>query len=201
METPTLEITRLDQLDRTQQYSYADYLRWQIEDRLELIRGSIYEMAAPNRRHQRILGKLFVATANHLKGKTCEVYQAPFDVRLPRHNRKADETVFTVVQPDLCVICDPEKLDDAGCIGAPDWVVEVLSKGNSKKEMKAKFAAYEEAGVREYWVVQPEYNNVLVYTLENGRFMTRPTLTDDDLTATPVIFPDLPINIAEVFAD
>jgi len=201
METPTLEITRLDQLDRTQQYTYADYLRWQIEDRLELIRGYVFEMASPNRRHQRILGNLFVNTANYLKGKTCEVYQAPFDVRLPRHNRKADEKVFTVVQPDLCVICDPEKLDDAGCIGAPDWVVEVLSKGNSKKEMKAKFAAYEEAGVREYWVVQPEYSNVLVYALENGRFMAHPTLTDDDIAATPTIFPELTINIAELFAD
>lgn len=201
METPTLPITRLDQIDRSQQYSYADYLRWHISERLELICGYVWPMAAPNRRHQRILGKLFVDTANFLRGKTCEVYQAPFDVRLPRYNQKTDEAVFTVVQPDLCVICDPAKLDDAGCIGAPDWVIEVLSKGNTKKEMREKFAVYEASGVREYWVVQPEYNNVLVYVLEQGRFVARPVLTNDDTAVAPSVFPDLQIDLNDVFAD
>lgn len=201
METPTLNITRLDQLDRSQQYSYADYLRWHISERLELIRGYVWEMAAPDRRHQRILGNLFLSTALYLRGKTCQIYQAPFDVRLPRLHPETDEQILTVVQPDLCVICDPAKLDDAGCIGAPDWVVEILSKGNPKKEMREKFAVYEEAGVREYWVVQPEYNNVLVYVLENGHFVVRPTFTDDDTVAYPAIFPDLHIDLGEVFAD
>ena len=201
METPSLAITRLDQLDRTRQYSYADYLRWQISERLELIGGFIWEMAAPNRRHQRILGKLYLAVGVFLRGKVCELYQAPFDVRLARRHPNTDEQILTVVQPDLCVICDLAKLDEAGCIGAPDWVVEILSKGNTKKEMREKFSVYEESGVREYWVVQPEYNNVLVYVLENGRFVARPTLTDDDTAVSPTLFPDLLIDLHEVFTD
>jgi Uma2 family endonuclease len=202
METPALTITRLDQLDPTHQYSYADYLSWQIAERLELIRGYIWQMAAPSRRHQAILGSLYVTTWTHMRGKSCQVYQAPFDVRLPLKHPVTDDDILTVVQPDLCVVCDPAKLDDAGSIGAPDWVVEVLSKGNTKKEMREKFRVYQEAGVREYWIVQPEYNNVLVYVLDDqGQFAARPTLTDDDRAVSPQIFPDLVIDLTDVLAE
>jgi Uma2 family endonuclease len=200
METPTLAITRLDQLDLTRQYSYADYLHWQIADRLELIRGYIWPMAAPNRRHQGISGNLHLDIGNHLRGKTCKVYQAPFDVRLPVPNPKTGE-IYTVVQPDLCVVCDPAKLDEAGCNGAPDWVIEILSKGNSKKEMRDKLSVYEEAGVGEYWIVQPEYDTVLVYTLTEAGHYSGARLVYDDETLTSRTLPDLTIDLAGVFAE
>ncbi len=202
METITSHITALDQLDRTRQYSYADYLTWHIAERLELIRGYVWQMAAPNRRHQQIVGNFYVLARAYLRTNPCLVYQAPFDVRLPVKHRVTNADILTVVQPDLCVICDPAKLDDAGCLGAPDWVVEVLSKGNTKKEMREKFRVYQESGVREYWIVQPEYNNILVYVLDaQGQFMARPVLTDDDTDVSPSVFPDLSIDLTEVFAD
>lgn len=201
METISRPITSLDQLDPNQQYTYADYLTWRFSERVELLWGYIRQMAAPNRKHQRLAGNLYGNLWNHFRGKTCQVYQAPFDVRLPRKHPETNEDILTVVQPDLCVICDPAKLDDAGCIGAPDWVIEVLSKGNTKKEMREKYAAYEEAGVREYWIVQPEYDNILVYTLADGRFVTQPTLLSTDEAIVPYCFPDLFIDLNEVFAE
>lgn len=196
-----MEITSLDQLDPTQQYTYADYLTWQFEQRVELIRGYIREMSAPNRRHQRISGNLALAFGIYLKGKSCQLFIAPFDVRLPRIDKKTNEPITTVIQPDLCIICDLTKLDDAGCLGAPDLVVEILSRGNSKKEMREKFSAYEEAGVREYWVVQPEYDNILTYALnEQGRYEAGLTLYPGDVSS-PHIFPELQIDITDVFAD
>ncbi len=201
METTIAPVTSLDQLDPNQQYTYADYLTWRFSERVELLWGYIRQMAAPNRRHQKLSRDIFLPLGNYFQGKTCQVYQAPFDVRLPRRHPETNEAIFTVVQPDLCVICDPAKLDDAGCIGAPDWVIEILSKGNTKKEMREKYAAYEESGVREYWIVQPEYDNILVYTLADGRFVTQPTLLATDEAVAPHCFPDLLINLNEVFAD
>ncbi|GAB3935510.1 Uma2 family endonuclease [Larkinella terrae] len=197
-----MEITSLDQLDLTRQYTYADYLSWRMQERLELIRGYIWKMSpAPSRRHQQLVGKFFLPFGNYLKGKPCQVFIAPFDVRLPRTNKITNESIVTVVQPDLCIICDRSKLDDAGCVGAPDLVIEVLSKGNTKKEMKEKFSAYEEAGVREYWVVLPEYNNVLVYTLnEQGQFISQHPYDESDMIS-PAIFPELQIDLREVFEE
>ena len=196
-----MEITSLDQLDPTKEYTYADYLTWQFEQRVELIRGYIREMSAPNRRHQEISGNLFSVLRNYLGGKSCKVFAAPFDVRLPRINKKTNEPITTVIQPDLCVICDLTKLDVAGCLGAPDFVVEILSRGNTKKEMREKFSAYEESGVREYWVVQPEYDNILTYALnEKGRYELGLTLYPGDVSS-PHIFPELQMDITDVFAD
>lgn len=197
-----MEITRLDQLDLSRQYTYADYLTWRLQERLELIRGYVWKMSpAPNRRHQQIVSNFHGMIWSHLKGKPCQVFTAPFDVRLPRTDKVTNEAITTVVQPDLCIICDPAKLDDAGCVGAPDLVIEVLSKGNTKKEMKEKFDAYEEAGVREYWVVQPEYGTVLVYTLtEQGRFIGQHPYDESD-TITPTVFPALQIDLHEVFEE
>lgn len=197
-----MEITSLDQLDLTRQYSYADYVKWRLRERIELIQGYIRKMSpAPNRRHQRIVGNLYLPFGNYFRGQPCQVFVAPFDVRLPRRDKQTNEEIYTVVQPYVCVICDRSKLDEAGCIGAPDLVIEVLSKGNTKKEMREKFDAYEEAGVREYWIVQPEYDNLLVYTLaENGRYTGQHPYTTDD-SISPTIFPELSINLEEIFAE
>ena len=139
-------ITDISQLDLTKQYTYADYLAWRIEERLELIKGWISRMSAPSRAHQETLGELTFCMRSHFGNHRCKVYFAPSDVRFldKEKSSKANKNIYTVVQPDLYVVCDLKKLDDAGCLGAPDLVVEILSSGNTKKEMKQKYDVYEE---------------------------------------------------------
>lgn len=195
-------ITSLDQLDLSKQYSYADYLKWQFQERVELIKGRIFKMSlAPARKHQHISMIMISMMYAYFKEHECQMYHAPFDVRLPRKSENTDKQIYTVVQPDLCVICDKSKLDKRGCVGAPDLIIEILSPGNSKKEMKDKFEVYEEAGVREYWIVQSTDKNVLVYTLnEQGVFVGHRPFIEDE-TMHSFIFPELKINLLEVFKD
>lgn len=122
-------------------YTYADYLTWEWDQLAELIHGKIYKMSpAPGSRHQRILGDLHIPLGNYFRGKKCQVFLAPFDVRLPGlSKRKNNREIITVVQPDLCVICDPSKIDERGCLGAPDWIIEILSKYTSSKDLSIKF--------------------------------------------------------------
>ena len=190
-----MEITSLNQLDLVNGiYSYADYLVWKIKERVELLKGKIFEMSAPSPIHQEISGNLQGALFVFLKNSKCKLYTAPFDVRFPQ---KGESQVYTVVQPDLCVVCDLEKIDSKGCVGAPDLVVEILSPGNSKKEMKSKFALYQEEGVREYWVVDPERELVFVYVAENKKF--RPTIPIADDYVYSTIFPDFKIHTSDLF--
>lgn len=193
-------ITNLDDLDLTKQYSYADYLTWQFQERLELIKGYIHKMSlAPARKHQKILWNVITPFSAYFKDARCEVYPAPFDVRLPRKSSEADKEIFTVLQPDLCVICDLSKLDDRGCVGAPDLIVEILSPGNTKKEMKHKYDAYEEAGVKEYWLIQPDDRNVFPFVLnDQGKFIGLHPLTDEDILIS-VVFPDLHVDLSKLF--
>lgn len=196
-----MDITSLSQLDPEGSYNYADYLLWKFEERLELLKGKIAQMATPNRAHQRLSGRLFLALGNALGRSRCEVYSAPFDVRLSRFNARQNKDVTTVVQPDLCVICDPAKLDDRGCVGAPDLIVEILSPGNSRKEMKDKFEIYEENGVTEYWVVMPEFQTIQVYRLnEAGKYIGLPPAVTGDLLKTPII-PNLEVDVAAIFEE
>ena len=190
-----MEITSLNQLDLVNGiYSYADYLVWKIKERVELLKGKILEMSAPSPIHQEISGNLQGALFVFLKNSKCKLYTAPFDVRFPQ---KGESQVYTVVQPDLCVVCDFEKIDSKGCVGAPDLVVEILSPGNSKKEMKSKFALYQEEGVREYWVVDPERELVFVYMAENKKFKPTIPIADDYVYST--IFPDFKIHTSDLF--
>ena len=190
-----MEITSLNQLDLVNGiYSYADYLVWKIKERVELLKGKILEMSVPSPIHQEISGNLQGALFVFLKNSKCKLYTAPFDVRFPQ---KGESQVYTVVQPDLCVVCDLEKIDSKGCVGAPDLVFEILSPGNSKKEMKSKFALYQEEGVREYWVVDPERELVFVYVAENKKF--RPTIPIADDYVCSTIFPDFKIHTADIF--
>ena len=190
-----MEITSLNQLDLVNGiYSYADYLVWKIKERVELLKGKILEMSAPSPIHQEISGNLQGALFVFLKNSKCKLYTAPFDVRFPQ---KGESQVYTVVQPDLCVVCDLEKIDSKGCVGAPDLVVEILSPGNSKKEMKSKFALYQEEGVREYWVVDPERELVFVYVAENKKF--KPTIPIADEYVCSTILPDFKIHTSDLF--
>ena len=190
-----MEITSLNQLDLVNGiYSYADYLVWKIKERVELLKGKILEMSAPSPIHQEISGNLQGAFFVFLKNSRCKLYTAPFDVRFPQ---KGESQVYTVVQPDLCVVCDLEKIDSKGCVGAPDLVVEILSSGNSKKEMKCKFALYQEEGVREYWVVDPERELVFVYVADNKKLKKNIPIADDYVFST--IFPDFKLHTSDLF--
>lgn len=191
------KITDINQLDLNKIYSYADYLLWKFEERIELIKGRIFKMSpAPSRKHQDISMNLIGEMIPIFKGQKCKMYTAPFDVRFPKESTD-NKTIYTVVQPDICIICDENKLDDKGCIGAPDLIVEILSPGNSKKELKNKFELYEEYGVKEYWIVNPLDEVVYVHTLENGKYKGAFPITDDYIHSE--VFPKVKIHTDEVF--
>ena len=165
-------ITSIQQLDLSKEYSYRDYLAWQFDDMVELVRGRIMKMSpAPLTQHQIIVGRLISDIERHLRRKPCQVFVAPFDVRLAKKKSgSSDEQILTVVQPDLCIVCDPSKIDRRGCLGVPDMIIEVLSPGNMDYDTKVKFGIYEEFGVNEYWIVSPGDENVVVYHLQNGKY-------------------------------
>jgi len=194
-------IKTLNEVDFSATYSYADYMRFEFEERLELIKGYIFKMSpAPSRIHQKISGRIYVSIYNALNGHKCEVYSAPFDVRLAKKTQD-DKEVFTVVQPDIVVICDQTKLDKRGCIGAPDIVVEILSLGNNKKELINKYEVYEEAGVKEYWIVSPSEKTFFRYILDdNGKFQPTKLLTEGEEVSTTII-PGFKLVLEEVFKD
>ncbi|AWW31748.1 Uma2 family endonuclease [Echinicola strongylocentroti] len=169
-------------------YSYADYLTWQMDEMVELIKGKVFKKAAaaPRRIHQKVSNELAYLLTDYLKEQHCEVYSAPFDVRLPQQS-KADKDITTVVQPDLCVICDRAKLDDRGCIGAPDLVVEILSPGNNRLELQNKYELYQESGVKEYWIIHPDEQTLLVYTLVNGKYVPSQLMTSGDMVRSKAV--------------
>ncbi len=197
---PTIMITSLTQLDMNKRYSYAQYLTWQFQERLELIKGKIFKMTpAPARKHQSASMKISYLIMDYLKEKSCDVYTAPFDVRFPTGN--TDQDTFTVVQPDISVICDKNKLDDRGCVGAPDMIIEILSPSTGAKDATIKFDLYEEQGVREYWMVYPGEHLLDVFVLnENGKYKWVKKYTQHDKVKVN-IFEDLYIDMEMVFAD
>jgi len=186
-------------LDITKTYTYADYLKWTFDERLELIKGKIFKMTpAPGSVHQRQSGIVYAELYNYLKGKPCEVFSAPFDVRLTRRSIN-DKDIITVVQPDICVICDPLKIDERGCVGAPDIMIEILSPGNNRKELQNKYEVYEEAGVLEYWIIHPQEKTFLKYTLVDQQFYPSKLLTIGDKVTTTIL-PGFVLNLEELFA-
>ncbi len=194
-----MEITSLDQLDLTKHYTYGEYLLWRLEERVELLKGKIFKMSpAPSVLHQKVSSNLHTELGMYLKKTKCSLFSAPFDVRLPvsedlkvsrRYRNKAkslgDGKIMTVVQPDLCVICDEDKLDARGCIGAPDLVIEILSPGNSQTEMRDKFEIYQEAGVKEYWVVFASEQVLQRYILIKNKYVPQlPNVQGDKVGIT-----------------
>ena len=196
-------ITNIDQLDISKTYTYKDYYSWRFEDRVELIHGKIHRLPTGNpTRHQEVLGKLGFHLYEYAKQKNYDLFHMPLDVRLPFHpNLKADDEIDTVVQPDLFMVCDVSKMEERGCLGAPDWIVEVLSYGSATKDLNEKFFAYEKAGVKAYWVIHPYEGTVLVYIADNaGKFqlMRQRPFTENEKITMP-FFPDLEINLSVVF--
>jgi len=179
-------------VDYDMKYTYSDYLQWDDDKRRELIDGVPYLMSAPTRSHQKVSGNLHIQFANLLKGKPCEVYYAPFDVRL-----NADTLDDTVVQPDLLIVCDESKLDEAGCIGAPDLTVEILSPSSSRHDTVRKFNTYRKNGVREYWIIDPERNTLAVHILSGSNYITH-LYSDTDKVPVHVLN-NCTIDLSEVF--
>ncbi|MDP2786927.1 MAG: Uma2 family endonuclease [Pseudomonadota bacterium] len=180
-------------------FTYADYQTWPDETRFELIDGIAYAMSpAPTRSHQVLVLELARQVSTALKGKPCQAFVAPFDVRLP-HADEADDKVDTVVQPDVMVVCDPAKIDERGVRGAPDWVAEVLSPHTARKDLTVKLAAYERAGVLEYWLLHPTDRLVTVYRLVDGSY-GRPDIGEMSGTRAIGVLPDITIDFA-LFSD
>ena len=175
--------------------TYADYELWDDDVRYELIDGVAYMMSAPSIEHQSILGELYRQLANFLKGKSCRVFAAPCDVCLTGLGDEDD----TVVQPDILIVCDESKLDKKRCNGAPDMTIEILSPSTIRHDLFTKLIKYQKAGVREYWVVDPEDKVVNVYTLENGRYVVTPYESDDVIAVH--ILDGCNIELSEVFND
>ena len=184
-------------LKEDRKFTYADYKDWELKpgERYELIYGEAYAMSAPNLTHQGILMELSTQFHTYLRKKPCKVYPAPCDVRLFYEEDESDDTV---VQPDLVVVCDPEKFGEEGCRGAPDLVVEILSPSNTAIEMSRKFKLYHEAGVREYWVVDPKNKGLTIHLFQENAILSH---TYGNTGTTPVsILPGLEIKLDEVFA-
>ena len=185
-----------------ERFTYGQYYQWDDGERWELIDGVPYNMTpAPVRKHQGILMRVSLIVGNFLAGKPCQVYFAPFDVRLPDLPEQDDSDVPTVVQPDLVVICDEKKLDDRGCRGAPDLVMEILSPSTSRKDIGVKFSLYERHGVREYWIIHPAEESLMVFTLgEDGKYGRPQGYGRGDLAASSVLV-GLELDLEEVFAE
>lgn len=181
-------------------YTLADMLTWDESERAEIIDGEVFLMGTPSRIHQEISGELFGQLRDYLKGKKCRVYAAPFAVRLFERDGDRPNKVDTTVEPDITVICDSSKLDDIGCKGAPDMVIEILSPSTRRHDQMTKLNLYCRAGVREYWIVDPEAKVVLALLLENGSYFVKQTGTAGDKMKVNVL-EDCEINLTDVFPE
>ena len=197
--------TKVEEPESPLGFTYADYLTWNFKERIELIRGKIFKMSpAPTFNHQKVLGNMFATVYNFLKNKPCKVFIAPVDVRLKgkpfRKKKLGDDEITTVVQPDLIVVCDEEKLKDTRYLdGAPDMIVEILSPGNTKTETKYKFDLYEENGVLEYWVVYPEYKQLYKYLLNENEEYGKPVIHESGDNISSKVLKGLSFPVDEIF--
>ena len=190
-------ITDINELDVSKSYTYSDYLSWQFQERVELIMGKIFKMSpAPTSKHQHVVSVLNATIYQFLKGKSCRVFPAPFDVILPIQNVNNN-----VVQPDVTVICNPEIITEKGCEGVPDLVVEVISTSSVTRDLHEKYKLYELAGIKEYWVVHPQDKTLIIFVLSaNRHYQTSKPLTRGD-SATSTILHGLTIDLNELFLD
>ncbi|MHB1407890.1 MAG: Uma2 family endonuclease [Desulfitobacteriaceae bacterium] len=182
-------------------YTYADYLTWPEDERWEIIDGVAYMQAAPTPTHQEILMELSRQIANYLTGKPCKVYPAPFCVRLTKDDEKKNEGITKVVEPDITVVCDKSKIDEKGCNGAPDMIIEIISPSSTKRDRFIKFNAYEKAGIKEYWIVEPDVKIVSVFILQhNGSYGRQNVYSEEDQIQVN-LFPDLTIDLKSIFVN
>jgi Uma2 family endonuclease len=180
---------------KEERFTYSDYLKWPADERWELIEGVAYNMSpAPSRRHQEVVLELASLLHNYLRDKPCQVYIAPFDVRLPEGD-EADSEIETVVQPDIAVFCEEEKLDERGAKGAPDIVIEVISAQTAKKDLLTKRYLYEKHKVKQYIIFDPETEEVALFKLKEEKYEEPEEYTKNDKIK---IF-DLKIELSTIF--
>lgn len=179
-------------------YTYADYLNWPEDERWEIINGVAYAMAPPSTEHQRIVLNLSVEFATYLKNKPCEAFIAPFGVTFEENIK--DENNTQVVEPDITVICDKSKITPKGCKGAPDLIIEVLSRSTASHDIIRKRRLYENNGVFEYWIVDPSNQIITRFYMNNelSKYREAEYFVRDN-TITPIIFPELEIKLEEIF--
>lgn len=188
------------QAAKNERYTFADVLTWGEDERIEIINGEAYMMAPPSTTHQRIAAALTAQLYNYLRGKRCEVFPAPFGVRLFEQDGDRPEDVDTMVEPDISVVCDSSKLDQHGCKGAPDLIIEILSPSTRRHDLLVKMNLYQRAGVREYWVVDPNNQDVQAFVLENGRYSVREFGTIGDKMKVNVL-ENCVIDLSEIFSE
>ncbi|MDI6916038.1 MAG: Uma2 family endonuclease [Desulfitobacteriaceae bacterium] len=187
--------------ESNEKYTYADYLTWPEDERWEIIDGVAYMQAAPTPTHQEILMELARQIANYLTGKPCKVYPAPFCVRLTKDDERKNEGITKVVEPDITVVCDKSKIDEKGCNGAPDMIIEIISPSSTKRDRFIKFNAYEKAGIKEYWIVEPDVKIVSVFVLQhNGSYGRQNVYSEEDRIQVN-LFPDLTIDLKSIFVN
>ena len=172
---------------KQERFTFADVLAWDEGERIEIINGEAFMMATPSSRHQEVSGELFRQLANFLEGKQCKVYPAPFGVRLFEQAGDRPEDVDTMVEPDISVVCDRSKIDRHGCKGAPDLIIEILSPSTRRHDRLVKLNLYQRAGVREYWMVDPDNESVQVFTLDNGALKIREDYGPEDVARVNVL--------------
>ena len=182
-----------------EKFTYADYLKWPGEERWEIIQGEAFDMSpAPGTTHQAVSMSLSNKIYNYLNEKSCKVFAAPFDVRLVEFNQQFDDEVETVVQPDISVICDESKIDERGCVGAPDIVIEILSPSTAYKDESKKLRLYEKHGVKEYWIVNPDAKYIMIYRYEGAGYNKPEYYKDKDIIKSRVL-KGLEIPLNEIF--
>lgn len=192
----------LPQLKEHQRFSYADYLAWPDGERWELINGVPYAMSpAPGSRHQHIQAGFIAQLYTQLKGRVCQVFGAPFDVKLSAIDNQGDNEIDTVVQPDVVVVCDKNKIDDRGCNGAPDLIIEILSPSTSKYDLSDKRSLYEQHGVGELWFVHPLDRTAMIFYLQENNKYGSPDVYGVDASVVLRAVDGIAINLGDIFTE
>jgi len=187
-------------------FTYSEYRLWPEDERWEMIDGIAYNMSpAPSAKHQEISFEIARVIGNFLKNKSCRAFSAPFDVYIPEPPDQDLNEITTIVQPDLSVICNSEKIFDKGCMGAPDLIVEILSPSTSARDLNEKFHLYEKSGVKEYWVIDPGNEYVRIFQLIEGKYdygflIPSDDIADKNIIAASIVFPGFQINIKQLFS-
>ena len=189
----------IPEIKDNKKYSYADYLTWTGEKRFELIYGKAWSMSpAPTPRHQRVVAILTSEIYIFLKGKPCEVFPSPFDVRFVKEKDQQEQDIFITLQPDLSVICDKSKIDDKGCLGSPDLIVEILSPSTGYKDETQKLSIYEEYKVKEYWIINPDRKIIQIF-LHNGEEFDKPDYYKGNDVINSTVLKGMQVALKDIF--
>lgn len=182
-----------------QKYTYADYLTWPDEERWEIIDGVPYSMSGASDLHQKVLRELLTEFNIYLRGKKCQIFSSPFDISLPVNQLDEDNKIYNVVQPDLLVVCDNDKISRKGCKGPPDIAIEILSPSTASKDCIKKRELYEKNGVKQYWIVDPQDREIFVFKLKENSIYGNPEKYKKDDKIKVEGFEGLEIDLSLVF--